>query len=72
MTAAEIVTAVFGGSGALAAIGGGIRFVWNKRSDLAIVLEGDWEMVTAYWQSPSDWHYDTLDRTQYVQKEAEE
>lgn len=30
MTAAEIVTAVFGGSGALAAIGGGIRFVWNK------------------------------------------
>lgn len=30
MTAAEIITAVFGGSGALAAIGGGIRFVWNK------------------------------------------
>lgn len=45
-----------------------IRFVWNKRSDLAVVLEGDWEMVTAYWQSPNDFHYDTLDRSQYVQE----
>ena len=45
-----------------------IRFIFNKRSDLAVVLEGDWEMVTAYWQSPNDFHQDTLDRTQYVQE----
>lgn len=45
-----------------------IRFLFNRRSDLAVVLEGDWEMVTAYWQSPNDWHQDTLDKERYVQE----
>lgn len=48
-----------------------LRFVFNKRSDLAVVLEGDWEMVTAFWQSPNDWHQDTLDTEQYVKEEED-
>ena len=49
-----------------------IRFVFNQRSDLAVVLEGDWEMVTAFWQSPNDFHYNTLNTEPYVKETDEE
>ncbi len=49
-----------------------LRFVFNQRSDLAVVLEGDWEMVTAFWQSPNDWHQDTLDTEGYVKEEDDD
>ena len=44
-----------------------IRFHWNKGVDLAVVLEGDYEMVSAWWCRPHDKH-ETLDGDQYVQK----
>ena len=41
-----------------------IRFPWNKRSDFAMVLEGDYEVVTGYWVNPNDTHT-TLDVSRY-------
>jgi len=40
-----------------------VRFQWG-RSDFVTVLEGDWEIVSAYWKNPKDWH-STLDPTPY-------
>lgn len=47
-----------------------VRFHWNKRSDFAMVLEGDWELVTGFWQNPKDTHV-TLDLTPYEKGEDE-
>jgi len=45
-----------------------IRFRMTRKSDFVMVLEGDWEVVTGYWQNPKDWHHDTLDRDKYEQQ----
>ena len=42
-----------------------VRFRWNRRSDFAMVLEGNWEVVTGFWANPKDRHA-TLDPTSYV------
>lgn len=44
-----------------------IRAPWNRRVDIVISLEGDYEVVTGFWASPSDAHR-TLDTTAYVQR----
>ena len=41
-----------------------IRAPWNRRSDICIVLEGDFEVVTAFYASQSDMH-STLDMSLY-------
>ena len=44
-----------------------IRAPWNAGIDIGLVLEGDFEVVTAFWMSPTNRH-DTLDRALYEQK----
>jgi hypothetical protein len=41
-----------------------IRSPWNRRVDIAVVLEGDFEVVTAFYASPRDEHQ-TLDVSVY-------
>ena len=41
-----------------------IRTPWTKRTDLALVLEGDYEVVTAFWIKARDRHA-TLDHDAY-------
>ena len=43
-----------------------LRAPWNKRVDIVLVLEGDFEVVTAFWADPSDEHH-TLDIVPYEQ-----
>jgi hypothetical protein len=44
-----------------------IRFDWpGRRFDLVLVIEGDYEALTAYWQAKDD-HHDTLDAEGYEQ-----
>ncbi|KKN72498.1 hypothetical protein LCGC14_0410020 [marine sediment metagenome] len=44
-----------------------IRFPWpGKMSDFVTVLEGDYEMVSSYWNAKRDRHR-TLDEVQYEQ-----
>ena len=48
-----------------------IRAPWNKAVDIAMVLEGDFEIVTAFWVSPGNGH-DSLDETPYERWPIEE
>ena len=41
-----------------------IRAPFNKLIDIGLVLEGDFEVVTAYWHSPNDQH-ETLEVSVY-------
>ena len=43
-----------------------IRAPWNNKVDIGLVLEGDFSVVTAFWQSPNDKH-ETLDSSVYEQ-----
>lgn len=47
-----------------------IRAPFNRRIDIGMVLEGDFEVVTCYWHNPKDQH-DTLDVSVYEQPQEE-
>ena len=48
-----------------------IRAPWNADVDIGLVLEGDFEIVTAFWISPDNGH-ETLDKALYEQGPREE
>lgn len=41
-----------------------LRAPWNRRVDITLALEGDFEVVTAFWANPKDTH-PTLDTSAY-------
>ena len=43
-----------------------VRAPWNRDVDIGLVLEGDFEIVTAFWVSPGNGH-ETLDKALYEQ-----
>ena len=48
-----------------------IRFSWGKNSDFCAALEGDGEIVTGFWNSPTDNHFSLNAMGIYEQDEAE-